>query len=192
MKNRFVIFLISAVGSLLVFSSCKKSFLDADPKGLFLESNYYSTAYDAYTVMVAAYNPLGWEFVHDYLNKQSVNNSLGDECYAGGGGATDINELQACNTYTLSTALGPQGDLWNRNFTGVYRCNLMIQKLGGTISGLTADVQKRYIAEAKCLRAYYYFDLVRYFGNVPLFTAPVPTDQIYTVTQAKPADVYVQ
>lgn len=192
MKSKIFIYLLLMAGSLQFFSSCKKSFLAVDPKGQFLESNYYQTADEAYTGLVAAYNPVAWEFVTDYLNKLSVTNSLGDECYAGGGGKSDINEMQVCNNYTLYSAVGPQQDMWNRSYTGIYRCNLLLQKMAGTISGLTPALQTRYIAEAKCLRAYYYFDLMRFFKNVPLITVPLTSSDFYTVLQAKPADVYTQ
>jgi hypothetical protein len=192
MKNKILMAFLLMAGALQIFSSCKKSFVEADPAGEFLESNYYQTADQVYSGLVAAYNPLGWEFVTDYLDKLSVTNSLGDECYAGGGTSTDINEMQVSNNYTLYSAVGPQQDMWNRNFTGVYRCNLFLQKTGGPISGLAQALQTRYIAEIKCLRAYYYFDLIRFFKNVPLITVPLNSSDFYTVLQAKPTDVYAQ
>ncbi|MFY8110446.1 MAG: RagB/SusD family nutrient uptake outer membrane protein, partial [Flavobacterium sp.] len=55
------------------------------------------------------------------------------------------------------------------------------------------DAQKaRFTAETKALRAYYYFELVRLFKNIPLITAPIPTSEVYNVVQAKPEDVYAQ
>ncbi|RYF11733.1 MAG: RagB/SusD family nutrient uptake outer membrane protein, partial [Flavobacteriales bacterium] len=50
----------------------------------------------------------------------------------------------------------------------------------------------RAIAEVKFLRAYFYFDLVRWFGNVPLIVDVLPTDQLYTQTQSAPALIYAQ
>src|SRR5690606_12712985 len=40
------------------------------------------------------------------------------------------------------------------------------------------------------LRAYFYFDLVRYFRNIPLIDHPLVGDEIYSVVQAAPADIY--
>ncbi len=177
--------------------SCKKSFLETTPAGEFLQSNYYQTSDQVFTGVIAAYNPLGWQYVNsytdEYVDKQIVANTLGDECYAGGGGATDVPGLQACNTYSLSSALGPQGVLFDRNYTGIYRANLMLQVLNGSlIPGLTTANKNRYIAEMKWLRAYYYFDLVTLFKNVPLTTTPIPIAEAFSITQSKPADVYSQ
>jgi len=175
--------------------SCKKSFVETDPIGKFLQSNYYQTATQVFTGVVAAYNPLGWQYVNkyadEYVDRQIVANTLGDECYAGGGGPTDVPGLQACNNYSLSGAVGPQEVLFDRNYIGIYRANLMLQVLSGSsISGLTPALKNRYTAEMKFLRAYYYFDLVTLFKNIPLTTTPIPLDQAFSLTQAKPADVY--
>ncbi|MEO8795759.1 MAG: RagB/SusD family nutrient uptake outer membrane protein, partial [Daejeonella sp.] len=94
--------------------------------------------------------------------------------------------------YTLDPSKGPQGDYWNRNFTGVSRSNVLLSKLQAGIPGLDAATTSRYIAEAKFLRAYYYFDLVRLFKNVPLFTEPVSTDLFYNALQVAPELVYAQ
>ena len=53
-------------------------------------------------------------------------------------------------------------------------------------------MKTRYIAEAKFLRAYYYFDLLRLFKNIPLFTAPLATGADLQPKQADPAKVYEQ
>ena len=47
-------------------------------------------------------------------------------------------------------------------------------------------------AEAKFLRAYFYFDLIKFFGNIPLLNDVVSVDQITSVTQASSSDVYAQ
>ena len=47
-------------------------------------------------------------------------------------------------------------------------------------------------AEARFLRAFCYFDLVRWFGRVPLITAVLPTADLYTQAQSTPAQIYAQ
>ncbi|HEX2845286.1 MAG TPA: RagB/SusD family nutrient uptake outer membrane protein [Chitinophagaceae bacterium] len=178
--------------ALPVLHACKKSFLDVDPVGLNLESNYYSNPTEAFAGLVAAYDPLGMETAGTYANKLGPLNSASDDCVAGGAsGGNDMNTWQVWNNYTLTPAVGPQMEYWTRNFTGVSRTNIILSKLGD-VPGLDENTKKRYIAEGKFLRAYYYFDLVRLFKNVPLFTAPVATEEIYNQVQAAPADVYAQ
>ncbi len=190
MKKTFL-YLLFILGAMQL-SSCSKNFLDVKPKGLVLESNYYQTPSQAFAALVAAYNPISWEAGgsdNTFVPLLGALNSASDECYAGGGGPTDMSFWQVWNNYTLSGAQGPQAGFWDRSYTGIYRANLLLQKLDG-VQGLDAATKTRYIAEAKFLRAYYYYWLVRLFKNVPLITKPLPTTEIYTQTQAKPDSVY--
>jgi starch-binding outer membrane protein, SusD/RagB family len=176
---------------LLLMAACQKDFLEVDPKGTLLESTYYQNADQAFAGLVAAYDPMGFETVNTYHNFGALN-SASDDHVAGGGGSADMETWQVWSNYTLDPAKGPQGDYWNRNFTGVARTNVLLSKVEAGIPGLDQAVTSRYIAEAKFLRAYYYFDLVRLFKNVPLFTAPISTDEIYNATQVAPEVVYAQ
>ncbi|MFI5186012.1 MAG: RagB/SusD family nutrient uptake outer membrane protein [Chitinophagales bacterium] len=195
MKKKLIIYLGLFVGGAVILASCRKTFLDVTPQGQFLESNYYQTPQEAFTGLVAAYDPLGMEVGgtdNTYICPLGGLNSASDECYTGGGSSTDMNFWQVWNNYTLTPAVGPQAGYWDRNFTGLYRSNLILQKISAGVPGLSTDLQKRYIAEAKWLRAYYNFWLVRLFKNIPLLTSPLPTAEIYKVTQASPDSVYAQ
>lgn len=186
MKKSIYFFIIA----ILFFTACSKNFIDIKPAGTNLEENYYKTPEEAFNGLVSIYDPLGQETGNAYMSRVMLFNVPSDDCYAGGGSASDIPGWQAWNNFTVDPATGPQLDLWNRNFTGVYRANYFLTRVDG--AGLTEAVKKRYVAEAKFLRGYYYFDLVRLFKNVPLFTVPVPTDQYFTQVQAKPEDVWAQ
>lgn len=176
---------------ILFLNSCSKDFLEVDPKGTTLETNYYKTTEEAFAGLVAAYDPLGAEVVKDYASKIGLLNTASDDCYAGGGSYADRATWEAWNTFTLDPAVGPQDDFWGRNFTGINRVNTLLSKLDG-VPDMPASTKARFFAEAKFLRAYYYFDLVRLFKNVPLFTSLVPPEEMFNVTQAKPEDVYAQ
>ena len=178
----------------LVAASCSKSFLDVQPKGQDLELNYYQNPDQAFAGMMAAYNPLALQAGstdNTYIDKLGALNSASDECYAGGGGATDMLTWQVWNNYTLSTAVGPQAGFWDRNYIGIYRANLMMQKLP-KVPGLSAALNTRYVAECKFLRAYYYFELVRLFKNVIMPLEPITGDAVYNQLQVKPEVVYAQ
>ncbi|GAA4437766.1 RagB/SusD family nutrient uptake outer membrane protein [Pontibacter saemangeumensis] len=191
MKRIYFKYIAMVALGLPSLSACEKEFLEVDPRGTVLESNYYSNPEEAYAGLIAAYDPLGWQAGGTYHNVGAIN-SASDDAYAGGGGSSDMNTWQVWNNYTLDPAVGPQAEFWNRNFTGVSRANTILEKVQAGIPGLDDATRARYIAEAKFLRAYYYFDLVRLFRNVPLFTASISTQDIYNATQAAPEEVYAQ
>ncbi|QES87690.1 RagB/SusD family nutrient uptake outer membrane protein [Rhizosphaericola mali] len=186
--------IFSYIVGVTLFASCKKSFLDKDPNGLFLESNYYSTVEEAFSGLIAAYSPLGWTVGgtdNTYISKIGVMDVASDECYAGGGGASDMPGWQALNTYNMSSALGPQAGLWSRNYTGINNANIILSKLEGNTT-INADSVTRFVAEAKFLRAYYYFDLVREFKNIPLILIPPTLSNAFDQKQTSSDSVYLQ
>jgi hypothetical protein len=146
------------------------------------------------TAINAMYNPLGWEVGgtdNTYIDKLGALNCGSDECYAGGGGPTDMNTWQVFNNYTMSGAVGPQAGLWDRNYTGIERVNLVLENVGN-VKGLDPATADRYVAEAKFLRAYYYFDLVREFKNIPLITHTLSSGEIFNQVQTTPDTIYAQ
>lgn len=170
----------------IIFYSCN-DFLDVKPNGLDLESDYYKNPTEAYNALVAAYQPLRDVWSVGVMGPSSAS----DECYLGGGGAADWNHFQVWGNYTLDESVGPQSSFWERSYLGIYRCNVLLSKIEN-IPGMTDNIKKLYVAEAKWLRAYYYFWLVRSFKNVPLITEVLETMEVYDVEQASPADVYFQ
>ncbi|HET8736824.1 MAG TPA: RagB/SusD family nutrient uptake outer membrane protein [Pricia sp.] len=177
----------------LVALSCQDDFLETDPKAIQLDSNYYKNAEEVFNGVVAAYDPLAWEGARGsrYCTFASFV-SASDEAYGGGGSISDVLFLNTMDDFSIDPANGPQQGFWERNFTGVSRTNTVLSKMEGDIEGLEEATRQRYIAEVKVLRAYYYFDLVRIFGNVPLFTEPLDNDEIYDVEQVPSAQVYAQ
>lgn len=176
--------------SLLILSSCGEDWLEVEPKGTTLEANYYQNADEAFAGLVAAYDPLGMEWVNTYSSKVGLLNSASDDCYAGGAAYGDQITWEAWNSYTLDAGNGPQESFWGRNFSGINRANTILSKLDGV--PMDSLLRERYIAEAKFLRAYYYFDLVRLFKNVPLFTKLLSPAEFFNVEQAPPEEVFAQ
>ncbi|SEK36934.1 RagB/SusD family nutrient uptake outer membrane protein [Parapedobacter koreensis] len=171
----------------IVGGACSDSFLDVKPRGTDLEANYYRNRQEAFNGLVAVYDVVGWQG-GGYVTKINAVSAASDDHYAGGGGPNDITNLQVWSDYSLSPAQGPQEELWRKGFSGIFRANILLQKLPDI--PMDENEKSRFIAETKFLRAYFYFDLVRLFKNIPLFIEPVSTDQMYDVTQVPPTEVY--
>ncbi len=186
MKRIYINYIFITVFGLVALS-CSKDYLDVEPKGTQLEDNFYKNADDAFEALTAIYDQLGGTS-NGYINKFTATLCASDNHFTGGGGATDLINLQTWSDYTLDPAVGPQGDLWARGFSGVFRSNVLVSKLPDI--PMDDALKTQYMAESRFLRAYFYFDLVRFFENIPLFKEPLSADQIYNVTQANPADVY--
>lgn len=187
MKPHIKLFTVIAGLSFLSFQSCSDSFLELKPRGTDLEENYYKNSQEAYNGLVAIYDIVGYQAAN-YTTKILAASAASDDHYAGGGGSSDQPQIQAWSDYSLTPAVGPQEDLWQRNYMGIMRANVLLQKLPDI--QMDEQQKRRFTAESKALRAYFYFDLIRYFRNIPLIQEPLAGDAIYQVLQAAPADVY--
>ena len=184
-KNKY---LFIAGAMIITLLSCTKDFLTVEPKGTFLSSTYYSTPEEAFTGLVATYDVLR-KNSGGFENMITMMNAGSDDFYAGGGGATDGVGIQSFSNYTETGTTMPQS-YWNDYYQGIFRANVLLLRLPAI--DMDANLKARYTAEAKTLRAFYYFNLVTMFKNIPLITEPVDPAAMYDVTQADPADVYAQ
>ena len=169
--------------------SCSTDFIELDPKSdVPLEANYYANEAEVYSGVIAVYDILGKES-STFENMITMMNSGSDDFFAGGGGATDGTGIQSFSDYSISESTIP-GSFWNSYYEGIFRANILLSKLPE--APITDANRTRYTAETKTLRAYYYFQLVRMFKNVPLILDRIATGDIYNVPQAAPEAVYAQ
>jgi len=179
---------ITVTAAVVGLLSCKKTFVDIQPEGQFLSSNYYQDQNQAFAALVSVYDVMR-KNSGGFENYLALINAGSDDHFAGGGGPTDGNQLQVFSNYTI-TPNSMAGSYWNDPYQGIFRANVLLEKIQGV--NMDNALKDRYSAEAKALRGYYYFNLVRMFKNVPLFTKPLLPAEIYEVTQAKPEEVYAQ
>lgn len=170
--------------------------LDLEPPMTQVTENFYRDQKDAFQALTSAYNILNWSAPSTASGSpqncafEVVSEILGDACYAGGANANDIPTTGRINTFEMRVNDPAPEALWNKYFTGIYRSNQLLVKIDG-IKFAEEDLRARYKAEALFLRANYYFDLVRLFGNVPLILTPItPAD--YAQVQMAPEIIYKQ
>jgi hypothetical protein len=82
-------------------------------------------------------------------------------------------------------------EAWNIDFNGIFRANTVLEQItknGSLINSTT--LQTRLDAETRFLRAFFYFDLVRYFGKVPLIDHTMTASEASSVARSSVKDVY--
>ena len=176
----------------ILLPSCTTDFLELKPRGTMLETNFYQTEEELMEALVATYDVLQWGGTNGWTMTLGLLNAASDDTYAGGSDASDQPNWVAYDQFTLDPFIGPQLGLWQKYYSGIYRANLLLEKIGDAPDDIPSSFKARSIAEAKFLRAYFYFDLVRFFGNVPLIAAPLGADEIYTQVQVPASDIYAQ
>ena len=178
--------LVSAAA--LGMASCAESFLDTVSKTEPNSNNYYKTETQAERALIGCYD--GWRQISSQPGTYPfmiASTIMSDECY-GGSGMSD--GFGAQNIDQFSTAPGPSEmnmfELdWKSYYAGLFRCNTLITQVDN-VDWSSEAKKNRILGEARAIRAFLYFDMVRLWGNIPLFTEPSNENR----EQADPKDVY--
>lgn len=143
-------------------------FLDKDVEGHATDKNYYDTKYKMQTSLNAAYDILQSDSYNDQewrFGEACGDNVLGtDEGLSSHMGQLVNFRFNTSNSWILQR--------WDVNYKGIHRANQVIHNIGKvhiSTSEYAAYQEIRWIlGQAKFLRAFYYFNLVKTFGGVPV------------------------
>lgn len=184
--KRIKYYLYALVGAVAV-SSCS---LDETNYTEMETNRYMNNASEAQNVLLGVYRNMVEEGLYKY--HLSMLFTLPTDLARCEGSSTDGFRLVPSNSYT-STQSEVQLT-WASLYDAVYDANSFIEKLQQKIDTYSDEDRPKatvYMAEARCLRALYYFELVRWYGHIALMTT---TSESYrhpsTFTQASPAEVY--
>lgn len=185
MKNIYIFLLFVFFGSVL-FNSCSDDILDIPAQGILVDDPDTTLPVSvslAEAELLGVYQPTRWCWPWG-MSSYVAYNVASDDVTSGGAAQNDRPEYEAVDMFTMDPANTGVQQLWTRYFSGVARCNQFISDYGTKSN----DTLQRFVAEAKFLRAYYYFNLIRCYGNIPL---PIlPTDGAIPASTQK--EVYAQ
>lgn len=151
-------------GAIILLFACTEKDIEVTPTTEIADA-YYLQSENVSTILATCYNFL-WVRTGPWGNSHRAwGNFPSDDAYTGGADDADQQTYQDADKYQV-TPLDPAANLgtqWQINFRGIYACNLLIDNVPAT-----TDLNLMAIAEAKFLKAFYYFELVRMFGGLPL------------------------
>lgn len=78
---------------------------------------------------------------------------------------------------------------WEQNFNGIMRANTVLDRLNETVVP-DQEVREQFEGEAKFLRALYYFNLVRWFGQLPIYTTFITPEEALEIPRSPVQEVY--
>lgn len=185
-KFKFNILTLGVVGALSM-TSCSESFLDVSSKTESNTENFYKTEGDAWRALLGCYD--GWRQISSApgIGFYIASTVMGDECYGatGNGDGFGYQAIDAFDPMKSPSDMQLYGQDWKVYYAGVYRCNeLMAHE--EQINWESESNHGLYMGECRAIRALLYFDMVRLWGNIPLFLEPVNENR----EQADPAEVY--
>jgi hypothetical protein len=173
---------------MMTIASCKKSFLNPPVQGALPASQLYTNATGAEQGINAIYANLR-SYNLTAFPALAIESMGGDEVQKGSTPGDSPN-LGLYHTFQQTGAeSGFDDSFWSGQYTSISLCNQAIDSIPQI--NMDANLKAQYIAEAKFVRAYNYFRLVRAYGDVPLrlhypkstadFNIPrTPKSQVYT------------
>lgn len=181
-----IVLLVIIINASMLLSGCSKFLEESDPSN-FSTGTFYTKPEHAKSAVNAIYASM-----RDPFSSGFGGGAWTMVEFATGLAGTDLG--QAVNSYYVkdltNTADNGYGlTIWTSYYRGIANANAAIKH----VPGITMDEtqKKKYLGEAYFLRAWYYFNLVQIFGNIPLITEPVDLLSPQLVpTQVSAEEVY--
>jgi starch-binding outer membrane protein, SusD/RagB family len=173
--------------ALVLSTSCGKEWLELELTGsLPFASESIDTDQKAFEVLCGAYDMLQVKYYSGWSSYYMLANLASDDGVPVGGGYSDRPEYWDFHYYEITSENPAVLQFWRRNYYGIYRANIVINEID-----LKSPAVDQYQAEAKFIRAYFYFELVRTFGNIAFYTMNLAPSE-YSPASTDKAVVYKQ
>ncbi len=173
------------LAGIILVAGCS-DFLDEEMQGIYTSSTFFQTDDHAGLALTAAYQPMSFTSIQNPL---WVFGDVASDDAIKGGIPGDQSEIEFIGQFSYTRDNGYLENMWQRYFEGISRTNDVINRLGPDVSDA---VRESVTAEARFLRAYYYFHLVNIYGEVPLKTTPaMSVDELHIPVSSVPA-IYQQ
>jgi hypothetical protein len=152
--NKCVLILIA-----FALVSCSDDFVDEDPPFQLTSETFFETEDDFRNSLVGAYDLLQATYINVILAEIASDNAN-----AGGESATDVVGWQQVDRMIHTPVNDDIDNVWDFNFAGVFRASYIIENK----DKVDFDGKEQIIAEVRFLRAYFNFELVKWFGPIPI------------------------
>lgn len=188
------IYITAFVISAFFFTGCADDFLDVDQTESISTDDIelFNNDAGATQFVTSIYNKfLNWDMSSfGWIGLSSITSDDADKGSSPGDTGTDKDVLDAL-TYNASNPSAES--TFNANYDGINRCNQALNIIP-KLDKADANLRARLMGEAKFLRAFMYFTLVKCYGGVPIVDhLPVPgneEDRIMQLTRKTSAEVY--
>lgn len=172
---KYVAVLLAAFA--LSLQACKKDYLERSPTNLISKDEVFGTLDNAEGFLNNAYGALP-----DIFKPGGDNNWMLSSGSDEGEQIWDIGiDANVFNNGSASPSSFPLSDYWSQYYQAIRRINLFLANydvIPEPKQGDDPNRKKRLKGEAYTLRAYYYFELYKMWGSVPLVAIPLATDNL--------------
>lgn len=162
---------------LLLGFGCQK--LDQSPGDKYTDANYWTTPANANALLNTAYSQMYGSDVFFY------NEGISDNCYCGRG---DQDGAFSIASGSYDAANGRFESEWRGHYGGIKSCNVLLDNVD-RIPNYDTTQKAELIAQARFIRAFQYWQLMTWFGDVPLFDHDITLSQSESIARTPRAQV---
>jgi len=163
-------------------------FLDENVRGQENLDTYFQDQDDAESFIMGCYGSITeytwWKIERMWI----LSDMCTDDYWMGNTGQPQEEYISLAHYQGVGQSNGSISDFWQYRYKGILRCNIALDRIPDV--EMDAEVKARLIAEAKFLRGYFYFDLVKNFGGVPLVTGFVMPHEVEGITRSSVEECY--
>lgn len=156
-----------------VLFSCRK--LDQPITRDYTDAAYWRTADDALAALASCYENLSDDTY--YFGDEA----LSDNGYVSGTGFKAVSLIASGSYDPSNTRLT---DEWKYRYTCIRKCNTVTTNID-RVPGLDSTLKRRILGEARFIRAYSYFQLASWFGDVPFYTNLITIEEARAITRTQ-------
>lgn len=185
------IILGTAVIASLSLTSCN-DWLKEEAPGTNTVEDFFTGGAVAIQTVNACYTPLAWEFNNTYFSEWYIGDIASDDALKGGQDLADDNNAYDIDNFKVNISNGIILDYYRAKYQGIARCNLALLEVPGVDPDADMTEARRdcLIGEVHFMRAFYYFQLVRVFGGVPLVDFVIDSSERWQQPRATADEVY--
>lgn len=184
MKKLKNIKLLILAAIIMIGQSCGESFLDVNPPNQVNSETFFNSEDDYQQALIGAYDLLQSTYINVLMGEFASDNTL-----CGGENANDVPGFQEIDDMIHTPVNEQLQSLWNWMYAGVNRCNYIFE-----FEDKTAFENKdQVMGQAAFLRAYYFFELTKWFGDIPMpIDVRVSFGSVQDYGRESQANVYAQ
>jgi len=179
--KHITLLIISAI--LITFFSCSE--LEEEPYGFLTNENFYTTEDNVYSGLLYAYEATK---LGNFFNNFYSFTELGTGVTIMKSAETAANRQQMYN-WTFNPSTEAIRAFYEAIYTGIFRTNTVLDNIDA-IEFSNEELKEQYRGEAMFIRAFYYFYLVRIFGEVPVYKTAGDPNVSYNTPVSSIEDVY--
>lgn len=169
--------------SLWMVTACD-SLLNIDPEFTQDAENFFNTEEDFDRAIIGVYDMMQPAYLNIWIGEIASDNSI-----AGGESVNDTRGLHEIENMTHGGVNQELRAVMRVNYTGIARANYIFENQ----DKIDFEGKELILAEAKFMRAYFYFNLVSYFGDMPLIVdRRISINEIPNTPRTPKAEIYAQ